>query len=78
MQLISGLSAGQDFLSQPMQLLLSAGPPGQRACGSITILQDSALEGPQSFTAVLTSSDGGVGITPNIATATITDDDGQL
>ena len=64
-----------DYLNDTINLTFMSGPPGQRQCIEISIIDDLILENEETFTVSLTA-DPGINISPAIATVTITDDDG--
>ena len=51
---------------------------GDTECLNITIMDDNALEGNQTFSVTLTESDNGVNVLTTITTVTITDNDSEL
>lgn len=77
---ISTAIGGYDFTGIPSTLEVF--PPGsmdgEELCVGITLLDDGALEENQTFTVLLTTLDPDVMIEDDVATVTITDNDGKL
>ena len=69
--------AGTDFTSITRTVIFNVGVVSARV--EVTILDDTAIENTETFTASLTSTQGNVVITNAIATVSILDDfDGEL
>ena len=68
--------ADSDYNSISSSMVFPAGSTDNATrCVGITVIDDSALEGDQTFTVTLTTSDPGVILGTNIATITIIDND---
>ena len=65
--------ADMDFIDTSAVLTFNASMSLQ--CGQVTIRNDNVCEIDETFFVQLESSDGGVNISLNVATVTITDDD---
>ena len=69
--------AGTDFTSVTRTVIFNVGVVSARV--EVTILDDTAIENTETFTASLTTTEGNVVITNAIATVSILDDfDGEL
>ncbi len=67
-----------DYLHKSSDLIFTSGSTDNATrCVDISILDDGALEGNQTFTVTLTTSDPDVMLGTNVTTITITDNDGQ-
>ena len=66
-----------DYNSIQSSLIFSLGSSdGAMRCENVTIIDDSVLEGDQSFTLTLNASDPSVILSTPMTTIIITDDDG--
>ena len=65
-----------DYTSISSDEVFPSGSTDGTMCVNITILDDTALEGNQSFTLTLTTSDPDVVLGNNVTIITITDNDG--
>ena len=73
----SSALVGSDYTDPRQNITFSSGSAnGFAICVNISLLDDSALEGGQTFTVVLTTSDPYVITTVNTTTVMITDSDG--
>ncbi len=57
-------------------IFISGSTDNAVGCANISVLEDSALEGNQTFTVTLTTSDPDVMLGSDVAIITITDNDG--
>jgi hypothetical protein len=70
--------AGKDYTSiSEVEIFTSGSPDGASRCVDIPILDDGALEGEQTFTLTLTTSDPDVMLGNNVTTITIIDNEGR-
>jgi hypothetical protein len=70
--------AGVDYTSISEVKTFSSGSPDSAArCVNIPILDDGALEGNETFTLTLTTSDPDVMLGNNVTTITIIDNEGR-
>jgi hypothetical protein len=70
--------AGEDYISiSEVEAFTSGSPDGAARCVNIPILDDDALEGEQTFTLTLTTSDPDVMIGNDATTITIIDNEGR-
>jgi hypothetical protein len=70
--------AGEDYISIfEFENFTSGSPDGATKCVDIRILDDDALEGEQTFTLTLTTSDPDVMLGNNVTTITIIDNEGR-
>jgi hypothetical protein len=68
---------GSDYTGDSFNTTFTSGSMyGATRCVNITILEDGALEGDQTFTVMLTTSDPNVVIGINMTVVTIMDNDG--
>ena len=71
--------AGSDYVSVSMDVVIfPAGTSnGGMQCIAVTIIDDSAMEGDETFTVTLTTSSPHVTLGNAVTTITITDNDGE-
>jgi hypothetical protein len=70
--------AGKDYISiSEVETVTSGSAGGATRCVVIPILNDDALEGEQTFTLTLTTSDPDVMLVNNVTTITIIDNEGR-
>ena len=69
-------AAGSDY--QQLSVVLTFGEGLERSCVQIMLVNDTALERPEYFMAVLSSVEGVVTLAPDTAQILIRDDDGTL
>ncbi len=66
-----------DFETTPLTLTFPSGAmDGDSLCGNVSIIDDSALEGEETFTVTLDVTDGSATVGNNATTIHISDDDG--
>jgi hypothetical protein len=69
--------AGEDYFSiSEVEIFTSGSPDGATRCVDIPILNDGTLEGEQTFTLTLTTSDPEVMLGNNVTTIIIIDNEG--
>ena len=61
-----------------VSVILSFGEASERSCVQIELVNDTALERPEDFMAVLSTVEGVVTLLPYTAQIVIRDDDGML
>ena len=66
-------TAPSDYIDTAVDLSFS--PSETEGCASITIVDDTVLEGAEQFTATLQGNFGRITLEPNLATVTIGDND---
>lgn len=66
-----------DYSHDALSSSIDSNTPNGRACISITLMDDDILENEETFTAVLSSTNGQVG-DDNMVTVTINDNDGKI
>ena len=76
MELIFSI-AHEDFLLLTNQLTFNPGNGLQEDCATITVMNDTILEGDENFSVVLTTTDPDVTISPNTTVVTVTNDDSK-
>ena len=75
---LSAAIAGSDYLSVSTDVVFSAGTSnGGMQCINVTIIDDSEIEGDETFTVTLTTSSPAVTLGNAVTTITITDNDGE-
>ena len=75
---LSAAIAGSDYVSVSMDVVFPAGTSnGGVQCIDVTIMDDSEMEGDETFTVTLTTSSPAVTLGNAVTTITITDNDGE-
>ena len=69
-------AVGEDY--QQVSAVLTFGEASERSCVQIELVNDTVLERPEDFMAVLSTVEGVVTLVPDIAQIVIRDDDGML
>ena len=75
---LSAAIAGSDYVSVSMDVVFPASTSnGDMQCIDVTIMDDSEMEGDETFTVALTTSSPVVTLGNAVTTITITDNDGE-